>query len=257
MEEDRTEEGEAAATAAAGGLLFAGAPVATAAAPDKSQAWMITFADLVALLLTFFVLLFSMSRIETTDWQNLKDSLSTSLNSVHEDKIAVPSKTLDLERSQAEPGANLDYLRSLLRDQLAGNPVLARAVLTRERELLVISLPSDLLFAPGSVRPAKTAVDSLQAICGVLRSLENRIEVAGHADPTPPGTDWNSNWSLSLARALSFAALLQTDCYRGEIAALGRGQGLYDELPASLPTAERRARARRVDIIIHESAASR
>ena len=240
-------------TAAARPALFArGAPAA--ARPDTSQAWMVTFTDLVALMLTFFVLLFAMSRIETRDWQNLADALSVSLNSVEAGKVAVPSVELDLEKTQPVPGTNLDYLRSVLEDQMAVHPVLARAALSRQRNWLVISLPADLLFAPGSVQPAETAVEAVYAICGILRSLKNRVEVAGHADPTPPGTGWTSNWRLSLGRALSVAALLQRNCYSGPIVALGHGDSRYADLPAELPAVRRRALARRVDISIHENA---
>ena len=233
--------------------LFAGAAVVRPA--DNSQAWMVTFADLVALLLTFFVLLFAMSRVETRDWQNLADALSQSLNQVSKSRIAVPDVDLDLKRVQPVPGANLDYLGSVLRDQMTGDSVLSRAVLRRQEELLIISLPADLLFAPGAVEPAARASDALFGICGILRNLENRIEIAGHADPTPPGARWPSNWNLSLGRALSVAARLQDNCYRKDMVALGFGDARFADLPQDLPTAQRRALARRVDIIIHETAA--
>lgn len=236
--------------------LFAQAAPAGGRA-DTSQAWMVTFTDLVALMLTFFVLLFAMSRIETRDWQNLADALSVSLNSVEQGKVAVPPVELDLKKTEAVPGTNLDYLRSVLEDQMAAHPVLARAALDRQRSWLVISLPADLLFAPGSVQPAETAVEAVYAICGILRNLPNRVEVAGHADPTPPGVGWTSNWRLSLGRALSVAALLQRNCYGGPIVALGHGDTRYAELPAELPAARRRILARRVDIFIHENAWSR
>ncbi len=249
-EDDEVVEEPAAASSAP---LF-GRAVATRA-PDNSQAWMVTFADLVALLLTFFVLLFAMSRVETRDWQNLADALSQSLNQISESRIAVPDVDLDLKRVQPVPGANLDYLSSVLRDQMAGHAVLSRAVLQRRDELLIISLPASLLFAPGAVEPAARAEDALFAICGILRNLENRIEIAGHADPTPAGARWPSNWNLSLGRALSVAARLQGNCYRKDVVALGFGDARFAELPQGLPAAQRRALARRVDIVIHETKA--
>ena len=251
MSDDRGEDDEIPEEPAtrASAPLFGGAAPARSA--DNSQAWMVTFADLVALLLTFFVLLFSMSRVETRDWQNLANALAQSLNRISESEIAVPDVDLDLKRIQPVPGANLDYLSSVLRDQMASHTVLSRAVLRRRDELLIISLPADLLFAPGAVEPA----EALFAICGILRNLENRIEVAGHADPTPPGARWPSNWNLSLGRALSVAARLQRNCYRKDVVALGFGDTRFAELPEDLPAVRRRALARRVDIVIHEAAA--
>ncbi len=248
-DDELPEEPEALVTTSLFGAAAAARPA------DNSQAWMVTFADLVALLLTFFVLLFAMSRVETRDWQNLADALSQSLNQISESRIAVPDVDLDLKRVQPVPGANLDYLGSVLRDQMAGHEVLSQAVLRRQDELLIISLPADLLFAPGAVEPAAGASDALFGICGILRNLENRIEIAGHADPTPPGARWPSNWNLSLGRALSVAARLQDNCYRKDIVALGFGDARFADLPQDLPTKQRRALARRVDIIIHETAA--
>lgn len=255
MSDDQGDDDEVVdePVAAPSAPLFGGA--AATRAPDNSQAWMVTFADLVALLLTFFVLLFAMSRVETRDWQNLADALSQSLNQISESRIAVPDVDLDLERVQPVPGANLDYLSSVLRDQMAGDAVLSRAVLQRRDELLIISLPASLLFAPGAVEPAARAEDALFAICGILRNLENRIEIAGHADPTPAGARWPSNWNLSLGRALSVAARLQGNCYRKDVVALGFGDARFAELPQGLPAARRRALARRVDIVIHETKA--
>jgi len=42
----------------------------------SSQAWLVTFTDLVALMLTFFVMLFAMSKVEQRKWQNLTDALA-------------------------------------------------------------------------------------------------------------------------------------------------------------------------------------
>ena len=237
-----------------GGSLVLGRPAQGPQSGANRQAWMVTFADLVALLLTFFVMLFAMSRIETRDWQNLADALANTLNDVNEARIAVPSARLDLERVQPTPGANLDYLRSVLQNQMAGHPLLSRAQLGRSGDKLVISLPSDLLFAAGSAEPSSDAAVALYAICGFLRNLDNRIEIAGHADPSPLRDGRTTNWSLSLARAVSVAGLLQRSCYSGQIVALGYGDSRFEELPSSLPEARRRELARRVDIFVHESA---
>ena len=233
MSDDRGEDDEIPEEPAtlASAPLFGGAAPARSA--DNSQAWMVTFADL--------------------GHRDL--ALAQSLNRISESEIAVPDVDLDLKRIQPVPGANLDYLSSVLRDQMASHTVLSRAVLRRRDELLVISLPADLLFAPGAVEPAERSGEALFAICGILRNLENRIEVAGHADPTPPGARWPSNWNLSLGRALSVAARLQRNCYRKDVVALGFGDTRFAELPEDLPGVRRRALARRVDIVIHEAAA--
>src|SRR3546814_1706569 len=76
----------AAAPAAAGGWERIGDSllVYRGRSEDNAQAWLLIFTDLTALMLTFFVLLFSMSSIQESDWQNLVDSLSTKLDGVQQ-----------------------------------------------------------------------------------------------------------------------------------------------------------------------------
>ena len=51
---------------------------------NYSKGWMITFADLLSLMLAFFVLLFAMSKVEVDSWKALVDSLSNRLNPLSE-----------------------------------------------------------------------------------------------------------------------------------------------------------------------------
>ncbi len=50
---------------------------------------------------------------------------------------------------------------------------------------------------------------------------------------------------------------LQSNCYRKDMVALGFGDARFADLPQDLPAAQRRALARRVDIVIHETAAQK
>ena len=52
-----------------------------------STVWLVIFADLVALLLTFFVMLFSMSNVTVESWQKMVDALTDALNPESEEKI--------------------------------------------------------------------------------------------------------------------------------------------------------------------------
>ena len=219
---------------------------------DNSQAWMLTFTDLTALMLTFFVLLFSMSAIKDSDWQNLVDSLSPQLDRVQQVTIALPQHEKSAEEVERTPGSDLDYLTAVLKEQMAANPELAEVRVAREGARLVISVPGDLLFAPGSTELGEAGGKAAFTLAGVLRSLRNVIEIAGHADPTPPGRgSYPSNWELSLARAAVMSDMLKGVGYRGDILVRGYGHARYAEIDSALDGAERMARARRVDIIVH------
>src|SRR3546814_6621407 len=72
-------------------------------------------------MLSFFVLLFSMSTIQESDWQNLVDSLSTKLDRVQQVSVALPQSDKSAEAVQREPGTDLDYLAAVLKEQMQAN----------------------------------------------------------------------------------------------------------------------------------------
>ena len=218
---------------------------------DKSQDWLLTFTDLAALMLTFFVLLFSMSSIETSQWQNLVDSLRPQMQSVQQVTVALPQSEKSAEAVDRVPGTDLDSLAAVLKEQMEGSAVLSQVRVVKDGDRLVISVPGDLLFAPGSVELGAAGEKAAFTLGGVLRSLRNVIEVAGHADPAPVGSTYPSNWELSLARAAVLSGLLSKAGYRGDILVRGYGDGHYQEIDPALAPEERNARARRVDIIVH------
>lgn len=218
---------------------------------DNAQAWLLIFTDLTALMLTFFVLLFSMSTIEESDWQNLADSLSTKLDRVPQVSVALPQSEKSAEAVQREPGTDLDYLAAVLQEQMQANADLAQVRIARDSHRLVISVPGDLLFASGSTELGAAGEKTIFVLAGVLRRLRNVIEIAGHADPQQPNGAYPTNWELSLARAAVLSGTLGKLGYAGEILVRGYGDAHYHEIDPALATEERMARARRVDIIVH------
>jgi len=218
----------------------------------NSQAWLLTFTDLSALMLTFFVLLFSMSSIKSEQWQNLIDALSRDMVGLQEVTVALPDSEKSLDEVVREPGLDLDYLAAVLKEQMGANEVLTQAEVKREAQRLVVSVPGDLLFASGSMDLGSEGETAVFALAGVLRNLRNVIEVAGHADPQPPSGDYLTNWELSLARASAISGMLSKVGYQGGIVVRGYGHARYQEIDTSLESAERMAKARRVDIIIHD-----
>lgn len=221
---------------------------------DDSKAWLVTFTDLIALMLTFFVMMFAMSAVKTVEWQNLTESLRERLSTVLERRQAAPSLRLDMPGTEARPGRDLDYLAGLMREQLRQTPALQGGVVRRETDRLFVSLPADILFNSGSFRLTERAASAVFTLGGALRNLTNRLSVAGHADPRQPRRRYPSNWELSLLRAQSVAAALRDSGYDGPILARGYGDAQFSQLPADLTADERNALARRVDIVIEQTA---
>ncbi|MCG8508805.1 MAG: OmpA family protein [Rhodospirillales bacterium] len=218
--------------------------------PPPSRGWLVIFTDLVSLMLTFFVLLFSMSNLQIDRWEQMIDALSQTLNPSERKTTVAVTAQYNIATLFRKRAVNLDYLGSVLEDTVAEDPVLRRSQIVRLEDRLVIALPGDLLFAPGRAVLSERARRALFVVGGVLRNVGNQIGVNGHTDPTPPeGDAYRSNWELSLARAVAVSNTLKRVGYTEDIIAYGYADSRFGELP-DLPEEERLSLGRRVDIVI-------
>ncbi|WP_299380709.1 flagellar motor protein MotB [uncultured Kiloniella sp.] len=223
---------------------------------NYGSSWMVTFTDLVALMLTFFVLLYSMSVMEEKQWRNLVDSLASNLKIEGVIAEPKPAKSLTMEPVDFIPGEDLDYLQALLSEKFKSDSDLSQAVLTRLDDRVVVSVPGDLLFSTGAIEPMEEAQPVLRRLGRIFQNISNKIEIAGHADPAVPSGEqkYQTNWPLSVARANYVAGLLEKSGYRGTILSRGYGDSRYDEITDRLSEDQREKLARRVDIIVHSYA---
>jgi len=221
----------------------------------SGDAWLVTFTDLVALLLAFFVMLFAMMTLDQDVWESLQEGFAVEW--VRLDPLPeppVPEEERDTPTVELRSGVDLDYLSALLRQELPNHAALAGARIDRQEGRLVIALPDRLLFDSGATRPHPAAADALYTLGGLLRHLDNRVEVLGHADPRPmPEGTTRSNWELSLARGTAVADMLARAGYTQPILIRGHGESRYDELSA-VPAEVRLDLGRRTDIVILDDA---
>ena len=216
----------------------------------QGVAWMITFTDLVSLMLTFFVLLFSMSNIKVDRWNDVIDALSQSLNPSSTKAEASATSSFNIETLFRKRAINLDYLASVLTDATSKDELLMNSRLLRMEDRLVIALPGDLLFDPGKAVLNDGAKKALFNLGGVLRNVGNRVGINGHTDPSPPsGTAYTSNWELSMGRATAVANTLKRSGFIEEITSFGYADSQYTQQPHN-DAEKRQALGRRVDIVV-------
>jgi len=216
----------------------------------RNKAWMITFTDLVSLMLTFFVMLFAMSNVKIDKWDSMIDALSQSLNATDSKAVVISSAQYNVPTIVRKRAINLDYLAAVLEKAAAEDEVLSHGRIMRMEDRLIVALPGDLLFAPDRAALSDKARGAVFSLGGVLRNISNRIGVEGHTDPvSPKGGPYASNWELSLARAAAVANALRHAGYPEDIIAYGFADSRYSLLP-EFPEKRRRALARRVDIVV-------
>ncbi len=220
-------------------------PLPADAAP--SRAWMITFTDLVSLMLTFFVLLFAMSHVKIGDWQSTIQALSQSLNPSRQPVTGLSSAPYNIATSFRRQAVDLDYLASVLGQAIRADAGLAGGKVVRLEDQVVISLPGDLLFAPSQTQLSERAGVAVFRLGGMLRNIDNEIGVQGFS--APDATIRDGVWEQSLGRAVAVANALRRSGYTGDIPVYGYGDSRFKMLP-EMPEPARRAVAQRVDIVV-------
>lgn len=219
----------------------------------KPAQWLVTFADLAAVLVAFFVLMFSMSEVDTDRWNGAVDALDRQFDLTREADKAKPAAEQNITQLLAEDGLDLGYLRRILAGHVAEQPVLEGARMRVVDGSLIVTLPAGLLFQSGGSRIGADGRRTIFVLAGVLGRIKNDIEVVGHADPRlvrNGGRD--TNWELSLARAASVARALNAAGVGRTIRVAGAGAGRFEEVSPDLPMARRLELARRVDIVVRD-----
>ena len=228
-------------------------PASSPRAPER-PVWLVIFADLIALLLAFFVLLYAMQRVQHGAWEALVESLSRNLHPKSEIELPKPSVDENVNALVRPKAIDLSYLEVLLRSRRESEGALAGIMLRRVENQLVIVLPGDLVFMPGKATPAAAAMTKLSVLASMLRNISNHIEIYGHTDPSPVDNEqFRSNWELSLARAVAVADRLRAFGYPRPIATFGFADTRFSDVASVEPRARRLALARRVDIVIRST----
>jgi len=224
--------------------------------------WMLTFSDLVTLLLTFFVMLLSMRQpevqklqaafglfakggqgaLELTDRSQIPELLRklAQVSQPRVDELKQPDQ--DAARQLELPGGEPASLSLALQPGVE---------LRRDERGAVITLANDLLFAPGQALLTPQAKAEIAKVAALLRHGTQPVSVEGHSDnaPLPPGGAFADNYDLSLARALAVARQLMAgegvEPNRIRVAALGATRPLAPD-----DTPEHRAMNRRTEVVV-------
>ncbi|MCF8067784.1 MAG: OmpA family protein [Desulfobacterales bacterium] len=228
--------------------------------PDPN-AWMVTFGDLVMLLLTFFVLLLTMKSMDTKEYKKVfKQKQPTSgpleyrdISGKFADIFASEtfSRSVMISSNQRLEEA-IDFLKSIesleWQDELENLKYIIDV--TDDERGVVISLEADNLFQPGNASITPDRLHTLDALGMLIKYASNDILIMGHTDNVPiRGGPFGSNWDLSVYRALSvlyyFTDSLGID--PGRLAAGGYG----DMLPRFPNDTEgNRSKNRRVEFVL-------
>jgi chemotaxis protein MotB len=244
----------------------------------SSERWLITYSDLITLLMVFFIVMYSISEADKDKYLVLKSSLQRALNGDSSPKVSLAEKSGGDALLESPRSSGPDGLTSSAAGDLAISPLDAAAdlpdgekidrirraieTLARERNVgeyvdvfvndegIVVSLSGPILFGSGRAELKPEGTLFLDAVADVVRDWPNRLRVEGHTDNVPIESDiYPSNWELSSARAVVVTRYLaeQQGLDPRRVGAAGYGE--YRSVVEN-DTREGRQRNRRVDLLV-------
>ena len=203
-----------------------GLPAYQAPASPPRTLWLITIVDLITLLLAFFVLMFSMSQLETKRYAAVAKSYGDAFNPFGTG--IKPDRRVSLPKIPSVSGEDLGYLEAVLKAAFARTVTLKDVEFHRTAQYLILSLPAKDVFAPESGAFMDSAKAPVFDLGGVLSNLKNRIVVVGTAVMPADEDDVEAAWTLAMARAQTMADALKTSGYDRPVTVLGRGGAATD-----------------------------
>ena len=195
--------------------------------------WLLSYADLVTLLLALFIVMYAAS-----DHERAKQ-VAASFNSQNSGGEGILPENNSLVDKTAK-----------FEQKLTANPVLmSKTKMQQTSRGFVVSLSEAGFFAPGDAAVSNEVENVVNAISESLKDTKINIRVEGHTDSTPiSNSRYPSNWELSTARASSVLLRLTEKGIAPErLSAAGYGgfQPVADN-----STVDGRAQNRRVDVVI-------
>jgi chemotaxis protein MotB len=249
------------------------------------EAWAIPYADLITLLLAFFVVMYAISSVNAGKYRVVSDSLSAAFRGTPQtaDPIAlgealmgpatdpqvsmmqqarylgeprsvlapvpVPSDAAPQDAAAANRAAQLGSVARQVEQTLASLVTQDQVVVRNHGDWVEVEIRTDMLFGSGSATLSTQARQVIAQLADVLAATPNPVRVEGHTDNVPiRNTAFPSNWELSSARSASVVRLLAAGGVDpSRLAVLGLGE----YRPAAPNTsAEGRNANRRVLLVI-------
>lgn len=228
--------------------------------------WMVTFADMMTLLLVFFVLILSFSTLEQERFRAISMALREAFgfqmmnpmnlipvdNPPRTENIIEPIKPEQPTRESTGEENQLDALGNRLQTNFTDEIERGLIIVDHDEDHIIIRFPDDAAFGSGSDWLEPQMVPIIQRVGELIAEYEMYVIVGGHTDNIPIYTErYRSNWELSAARAISVAHELTWLSNLNEEYLYVVGNG--DARPiATNATPEGRSSNRRVDILLME-----
>lgn len=218
-----------------------------------TASWMTTFSDLMSLLLTFFILLYSMSNVDSEKFDNVSQSLQGALGGTgileNGGKVIVsqnPDGSLEID----EASTDIEQMHKKVMNYIDNKGLDKEVAVNVNEKGIYFDIKEAILFDSGSAEIKPSGIKVLNKLTDLVNSMDNEIVIEGHTDDVPiHNSKYSSNWDLSTARAISVVKYFteEQNIKPGRMSAVGYGE--YKPMLENT-TEENRAANRRVNLLL-------
>ncbi|HEX9745099.1 MAG TPA: flagellar motor protein MotB [bacterium] len=215
--------------------------------------WMITYGDMMTLLLCFFILLFSFSTLDIVKFRDVIIELQGALGVLSGGPMVlnlgdIPAKQITQNYSSSV--SSMNQIQEAVEEKVEKANMEDKIETVINERGLMIRFTDTALFDLGKSELKPDIMPILALISEEIAEIGNPVRVEGHTDPTPINTpEFPSNWELSVARATAVVHWLIEEGGVQPDRLQAAGYAFYNPVVPN-NTAENRARNRRVDVII-------
>lgn len=224
---------------------------------ENAERWLITYADLITLLLAFFILMYTMSKQDAQKYQEITGQLKA----IFTGGIGVAGKGSTLGKTPTElsfkggEGSGVRELERQIRgvDEQSKGANAGRISVFADDRGIVVRAMEKAFFEEGRADLSDQAKKALDAIVPVIKGMNSHLRVEGHTDNVPiRNSIFKSNWELSVMRATEVVRYLieQHDYPTDKISAAGYAE--YRPI-ASNDSVTNRGLNRRIEMIVVKS----
>ncbi|MFN3075541.1 MAG: flagellar motor protein MotB [Alphaproteobacteria bacterium] len=207
---------------------------------DDEWLWLLTYADMITLLMAFFILLASISKVDQAKYEEVTASMAKEIG----------------KRDQEAP---MSALRADIDDLVVRLKMTETTGVGRDSTGVFLDLASSAFFTSGSAAVREDSRSVLFEVAKILNSpryLPFQVEIQGHTDDAPISTpQFPSNWELSAARATGVVRILvEAGILPNRLRAVGMGEvspKVPNRDPKGDPVPLNREINRRITVRIH------
>ncbi len=233
---------------------------------ENEERWLLTYADLITLLMAFFMVMYSLSRVDTAKFKVMAESLANVFPVSNASYVPLPGvggqkgkePTSAMRKPPGSvPGKNKEkkpmeklaeqFQQLVQAEGLAGSVTVSPSPNGRK---LMVRLSESLLISPGSANLEAESAPLIDKISELIATTNKPVCVEGHTDNIPiNNAQFHSNWELSTARAASVIRyIIDKHGFSPELLSAS-GYGEFRPV-APNDTPENRAKNRRVEFVI-------